>query len=110
MGAVGRPGGFILSNDRGQLSALKILALAGGLNRTAKQERSVIIRRDNQGKQYEVAIDLKKVLDRKAEDVQLHASDILYVPESAGKHAMLKAVELGLALGSGVALYRIAYH
>jgi len=110
MGAVSRPGGFILANDRGQLSALKILALAGGLNRTAKKDHAVIIRRDDQGKQYEVAVDLKKVLDRKTEDVQLHASDILYVPESAGKQALLRAAEFGVALGSGVALYRIAYH
>ena len=110
MGAVGRPGGFILSNDRGQLSALKILALAGGLSRTAKKDHAVIIRRDSQGKQYEVAIDLKKVLERQTEDVQLHASDILYVPDSPGKQAMLRAAEFGIALGSGVALYRVAYH
>src|SRR5262249_171138 len=31
LGAVGRPGGFVLANDRGQMSALKILALAGGV-------------------------------------------------------------------------------
>jgi len=33
----------------------------------------------------------------------------LYVPNSAGKRAMLRALELGIALGSGVALYRVAY-
>ncbi len=110
LGAVTRPGGFVLANDRGQLSALKVLALAGGLNRTAKKDRAVIIRKDNQGQQHEVAVDLKKVLERHAEDVQLQPSDILYVPESTAKQAMLRTMELGIALGSGVALYRIAYH
>ena len=110
LGAVTRPGGFVLANDRGQLSTLKVLALAGGLNRTAKKNRAVIIRKDNQGQQHEVAVDLKKVLERRAEDVQLQPSDILYVPESTAKQAILRTMELGIALGSGVALYRIAYH
>src|SRR6266852_5357660 len=34
LGAVSKPGGFVLANDRGQLTTLKILALAGGLSRT----------------------------------------------------------------------------
>jgi hypothetical protein len=55
-------------------------------------------------------VDLKKVLNRKAEDLQLQPSDILYVPESGAKQALLRTIEFGIALGSGVALYRIAYH
>ena len=110
LGAVNRAGGFVLANDRSQLTTLKILALAGGLTRTAKSDKAVIVRKDNQGQQHEVAVDLKKVLNRRAEDLQLQPSDILYVPESGGKHALFRTVELGLALGSGIALYRIAYH
>ena len=110
LGAVGRAGGYILANDRTQLTTLKILSLAGGLTRTAKSDKAVIVRKDNSGQQHEVPIDLKKVLDRKAEDLQLQPSDILYVPESGAKQAMFRAVEIGLAVGSGVALYRLAYH
>ncbi len=110
LGAVARPGGFVMANDRGQMSTLKILSLAGGLNPTAKKDHAVIIRKDGQGQQHEVAVNLKKVLDRTEEDVQLQPSDILFVPNSASKQAMLRALEFGIALGSGVALYRIAYH
>ncbi len=110
LGAVGRPGGFVLANDRGHMSTLKVLALAGGLNRTAKSDRAVIVRKDSQGQQHEVAVNLKKVMDRKEEDVLLQPSDILYVPNSAGKQAMVRTLELGVALGTGVALYRVAYH
>ena len=110
LGAVTKPGGFILANDRGQMTTLKILALAGGLASTAKGEHAVIVRKDAQGQQHEVAVDLKKVMQRQSEDVQLQPSDILYVPNSAGKRAVLRALELGIALGSGVALYRVAYH
>ncbi|HTQ62311.1 MAG TPA: polysaccharide biosynthesis/export family protein [Candidatus Solibacter sp.] len=110
LGAVSRPGGFVLQNDREQLNALKILALAGGFTRTAKTDHAVILRKDAQGQQHEVQLDLKKILNRKAEDVQLQPSDILYVPDSAAKQALLKGLEFGIALGSAVALYRIAYH
>ena len=109
LGAVGRAGGYVLSNDRTQLTTLKILSLAGGLTRTAKSDKAVIVRKDNLGQQHEVPIDLKKVLNRKAEDLQLQPSDILYVPESGSKQALFRAAEFGLALGSGVALYRLAY-
>jgi polysaccharide export outer membrane protein len=110
LGAVTRPGGFVLTNDREQLSALKILALAGGFTNIAKTDRAVVIRKDSQGKQHEVPLDLKKIQNRQAEDLQLQPSDILYVPSSAAKQAILRSVELGIALGSAVALYRVAYH
>ena len=110
LGAVSKPGGFVLANDRGQMTTLKILSLSGGLSTTAKRDHAVIVRKDSQGQQHEVAVDLKKVMERQAEDVQLQPGDILYVPNSAGKQAMLRALEFGIALGSGVALYRVAYH
>ena len=110
LGAVNHAGGFVLANDRSQMTALKILSLAGGLTRTAKSSHAVIVRKDNQGQQHEVAVDLKKVLNRQAEDLQLQPSDILYVPDSGAKQALVRTMELGIALGTGVALYRVAYH
>jgi protein involved in polysaccharide export with SLBB domain len=110
LGAVARPGGFVLTNDREQLSTLKILALAGGYTNVAKTDRAVVIRKDSQGKQHEVQLDLKKILHSEAEDLPLQPSDILYVPQSGAKQAVLRSIEFGLALGSAVALYRVAYH
>jgi polysaccharide export outer membrane protein len=109
LGAVGRPGGFVLANDRAQMTTLKMLALAGGLNRTAKSDHAVIVRRDRQGQQHEQMVDLKKVVQRKAEDVRLEASDILYVPDSNAKKALYKAGEIVLGVGTGLALYRVGY-
>jgi polysaccharide export outer membrane protein len=110
LGAVNRPGGYVMANDRSLMSILKLLSLSGGLTRTAKQDKAVIIRKDAQSQQHEVAVDLKKVLARTTEDVPLQPSDILYVPDSASKQAMYRAIEIGLALGTAVALYRVAYH
>jgi polysaccharide export outer membrane protein len=110
LGAVGRPGGFVLTNDREQMNTLKILALAGGFTRTAKTDHAVVIRKDAQGQQHEVTLDLKKILNRKAEDLQLQPSDILYVPDSGAKQALIRTIEFGVALGTGIAFYRLAYH
>src|SRR6202140_949960 len=109
LGAVGRPGGFVLANDHTQMTTLKMLALAGGLNRTAKSDHAVIIRRDRQGQQHEQTVDLKKVVQRKAEDVRLEASDILYVPDSRAKKVLYRAAETAVGVGTGIALYRVAY-
>ncbi len=107
LGAVSRPGGFAVSNDRGQLTTLKLLALAGGLDRAAKSDRAVIVRKDASGQQREVEIDLKKVMKFEAEDVRLLPSDILYVPKSPAKQALIKTAELSLAIGTGVVIYRL---
>ena len=109
LGAVLRPGGYSVSNDRAQLTTLKVLSLAGGLNRTAKSQHAVIVRKDSTGKQHEVDVDLKKVMNFQEEDVQLRPSDILYVPNSAAKQALVKAAELSLAVGTGVLIYRLVY-
>ena len=107
LGAVTRPGGFVVSNDRGQLTTLKLLSLAGGLDRTAKSDHAVIVRRDSSGQQHQVEIDLKRILKFQSEDVRLQPSDILYIPKSAAKQALLKTAEISLAIGTGVVIYRL---
>jgi polysaccharide biosynthesis/export protein len=109
LGAVNRPGGFVVSNDRTQLTTMKVLALAGGLKGIAKLDHAVIIRKDDQGKQTETEVDLKKVLHQQSEDLQMRASDILYIPDSHTKQFLLQAAALSLAIASAVAIYRIGY-
>ena len=107
LGAVNRPGGFAVSNDRNQLTTLKLLSLAGGLDRTAKSDRAVIVRKDASGQQREVEVDLKRVMKFESEDVRLQPSDILYIPKSGFKQALIRTGELSLAVGTGVVIYRL---
>jgi len=107
IGAVGRPGGFVLSNDREQMSTLKLLSLAGGLGRTARGDKAVILRKDAAGQQQQTPVDLKKILQRKTEDVALHPSDILFVPESGGKQALIRATEIALGVGTAAVIFRM---
>ena len=110
LGAVTRPGGFVLSNDRTQLTTLKVLSLAGGLTNIAKTQHAVIIRKDDTGRQTETPVDLKKVLNRQSEDITMHPSDILFIPDDRTKQALIKAGEIALGIGVAVAVFRLAYH
>ena len=110
LGAVARPGGFVVSNDREQLSTLKALALAGGMSPTAKKHQAVIIRKDAAGQQHQVIVDLGKVMKQETEDVKLQASDVLYVPQSGSRTALIRAAEIALGIGTAVAIFRVSQH
>jgi len=110
LGAVTRPGGFVVSNDRTQLTTMKVLSLAGGLTNIAKTQHAVIIHRDDTGKQTETQVDLKKVLSRQSEDITMHPSDILFIPDDRTKQALIKSAEIALGVAAGVAVVRLAYH
>jgi polysaccharide export outer membrane protein len=107
LGAVNRSGGFVLSNDRSQMTTLKIMSLCGGPTKTAKLDRAVIIRKDEQGKQTETDVDLKKILHQETEDVQMRASDILYVPDSHTKAVLYQGLTIATAVATAVAIYRV---
>ena len=110
LGAVNKPGGFVLANDRSQLTTIKVLSLAGGNTRTAKMDHAVIIRKDSQGKQTQTTVDLSKVLKLQSEDVQMRASDVLYIPEDKAKAALIQAMQISMAVATAVAIYRLQYH
>jgi len=105
VGAVQKPGGFLLQNDLDKMTMLKMLSLAGGTTTTAKLKSAVILRKDpDTGKRDQVPVDLKKVLNLKSQDVQLQANDILFVPDSAGLRALHRAGDIGAALTAGVGI------
>ena len=107
LGAVQRPGAFVSNSDRAQLSTLKVLALAGGMTRVAKRGDAVIIRKDAQGRQQAISVDLGKIVRRETEDVRMLPSDILYVPDSHTKAALFRAGEIVLGVGTSLVVYRI---
>jgi polysaccharide export outer membrane protein len=107
VGAVARPGGFVMANDRQQLTVLKVLALSGGLTTTAKKKNAVIIRQSPDADQRQIAVDLEQILAFKAEDPELQQSDILFVPNSSGRQVMGRVAQTALGLASGVALVRL---
>jgi polysaccharide export outer membrane protein len=107
LGAVGRPGGYVLTGDWEKMTVLKAIALAGNAKTTAAEKRTEIIRPDPSapGGRKEIAINLKKVLDGKAPDDLLEANDILYVPSSGFKKALHVGAGAGVMIGEYTAIY-----
>jgi polysaccharide export outer membrane protein len=107
VGAVNRPGGFVIQNDTDQMTALKALALAGGAKAAAKPQNAVIIRKNPKtGQSQEIAVNVKNILSRKAQDVRLLPNDILFIPDSAGKKMLAKAAEAALSMTTGIVILR----
>jgi polysaccharide export outer membrane protein len=105
VGAVKRPGGFTVKGNE-QMSLLKAIALAEGLSSTSARGRTRIIRTDEgSGKRSEIAVDVGKILDGKAPDMNLQAADIVFVPNSAGKSVLYKGTEAVVATASGLVIF-----
>jgi polysaccharide export outer membrane protein len=83
VGDVIRPGAFYLQNGE-PLSVLNALALAQGLNKTAKATRASIVRPTATGAET-IPLDLNKIMKNIQPDVVLQASDVLVVPRSGMK-------------------------
>lgn len=110
VGAVTKPGGFVLPDQSSGCTALQALALAEGLTSVASSSRALIIHRGTNGAPSEdVPIDLKKLLARHTSDVTLQANDILFVPVSGGKVALHTMKEAAMSAVNGIAFYGAGY-
>ena len=74
-------GGAFTLGGRQRLSVLRALSLAGGLGRTAKPQHARIIRGSpGEAKPEEIAVNIKQMLNGKAEDLVLLPQDVLVIP------------------------------
>jgi polysaccharide export outer membrane protein len=106
MGEVGKPGAFIL-NEQTSMPVLQALSLAGGVSRTASPANTRILRSvPGSSERHEEALNLRKVLDGKSEDLALRPDDILFIPNSLSKNASLRAIEAGIQVGTGLLIWK----
>jgi polysaccharide export outer membrane protein len=104
VGDVGRPSGFLMGD--GKLTVLQAVALAGGANHTAKLSGVKIIRKTPQGMS-ETPVELKKILQAKADDIPMQADDILFVPTSTSKIAGKRAVDAAVQMATAVSIFAV---
>lgn len=100
VGNVRRPGSFVIRNSA-DMTLLKALALAEGLAPFAGKRVFLMRRETAAAAASEIAIDLKSILDRKADDVKLAANDVLYIPDNSGRRLGMAVLEKALLFGSG---------
>jgi polysaccharide export outer membrane protein len=81
MGRVTRPGAVRSKLSEG-ITLLQAIADAGGLAEGAKESRILITRKDKDGKEQKIRVNLKDVISGKRKDVVLQEGDVVFVPES----------------------------
>jgi polysaccharide export outer membrane protein len=104
MGDVKKPGGFVLG-DREQLSLIRALSLAEGLQGTASARHAKVLRDSATGRS-EIPVDIAKILDGKGPDLMLLPEDVLYVPTNTGKKIAIRSIEAAIQTGTGIAIWR----
>lgn len=100
-------GGAYTLGGRQSLSVLRSLSLAGGLGRTAKPQKARIIRGvPGELKPQEIAVNIKQILNGKAEDIMLLPQDVLVVPTSSRKVFTTYSVPSVVSAAAFAAIYR----
>jgi polysaccharide export outer membrane protein len=105
LGAVNRPGRYVLPSDTDQTTVLNVLALAADTTRTAKLSQTVLLRRKGSSKDVEqIPLDLKKIRTQEQPDIVVQANDVLFVPDSSAKRAFSRGLEAAMQVATGVVL------
>jgi polysaccharide export outer membrane protein len=81
LGAVTRPGGFVMQEE-GTISVLQAIALAYGTTLLAANSKIYIMHQNADRSVNYIAVNYKNMTRGKNADVQLRAADVLFVPTS----------------------------
>ncbi len=108
VGAVTKPGGFVVQEPGSGITVLQALAMAEGLQSIAARSRTLLIRRSAGLKErQELPVNLDKLMAGKIRDEYMEPNDILFVPESSAKkttRAMVRTAEQAVV---GIATYGV---
>lgn len=110
VGAVIKPGGYVMSNPSAGVSVVQAVALAEGLSPLASGHKGLIVRQSTsrQGRQ-EIEVDLDRMMAGKEADVLLAPNDILFIPQSGAKKTLKVMGDVAMAAINGLAIYGLGY-
>ena len=103
LGAVNRPGGYVMQ-ENGTLNVLQAISLASGTSVSASTGRIHLLRQNPDGQEMDIPIPYKKLTRGMHPDLQLQAKDILYVPTSTIKSILTNGQGI-LAAAASASIY-----
>jgi polysaccharide biosynthesis/export protein len=110
VGAVTKPGGFVLPDPASGMSVVQALAMAEGFSRLAATHHGLILRASTSATARQlVPVDVGQLLTGKEADMRLAPNDILYIPESSAKKTLKVMGDIAMAAINGVAIYGLGY-
>jgi len=104
LGSVQRPGGFPI-REQEPMTILSAVSLAEGSESTASLQKARVIRGRGAGKQ-EIPVRLRDVLNGRAEDFELVANDIVYIPDSRARTIVNRGAEAIVQMATGIVVWR----
>jgi polysaccharide biosynthesis/export protein len=108
LGAVTRPGGFVMQEE-GTLTVLQAIALAYGTTQLASTGTIYLLHRNADGSSAYIPIPYKKMTRGQSAVVQLHATDVLFVPSSMIKTVYSNTQQLMTAAGTAAIYVGLGY-
>jgi len=108
LGAVNRPGGYVMQED-GTLTVLEAISVANGTTLPASVGTIYLLRRNADGSAVKMELPLGKMQRGKRADLQLQATDVLYVPVSKIKSALINSQGI-LAAATSASIYATAVY
>jgi polysaccharide export outer membrane protein len=109
VGNVKRPGAFPFQNLQ-DTTVLQLLALSGGLDSFSQNKAYIYREAEGSPQKTEIEIPLRRILDRKAQDVKLAANDILYVPTNGKLKASASVLNHVTGMGNSAVSAAIWAH
>jgi polysaccharide export outer membrane protein len=108
VGNVRHPGVFPVRGAEDH-TVLQLVALSEGLLPFA-EKIAYIVRRDTNGVQQEIPVELDRIMKREAPDLKLRAGDIFYVPDNKSRRTTMSIIDritsFGTNTASGVLVWR----
>lgn len=104
VGELMRPDEFVLRNGK-NISVLQAISKSGGPTKDAKMKAVSIVRYHKDGTHEEIPVDFDKIVQGKADDIQLMPNDILFVPPAKIKAAINKALSSTVSVVTGRLVY-----
>lgn len=110
IGAVKKPGGYVMASPTEGVSVVQAVALAEGMHSTAASHRAVIVRQStSEHARQEIPVDVALMMTGKSTDVLLAPNDILFIPESGTKKTLKMMGEFALSAANGIIIYGLGY-
>ena len=98
-GTVARPGAYPICASQ-VTTVSQLIAMATGAVVTARRDHTVLIRTQPDGARVVQQIDLAKILNAKAADPIVREDDIIYVPLSGAKYALVNMLGYVTSIGT----------
>lgn len=104
LGDVAHPGGYTMASNDVQVTALQLIARAGGTNHSAVPSHSRLIRKIDKA-YVEESLPLSDMQKGKRADIALQPDDIIYVPFSYFRNGALEATSM-LSAAAAASIYK----